>query len=96
MSGCTVPVYDIVGLLCADDAQRVDGGVGRREVGVLSRSSGETARGALTASQKLTHAGQKNVAEFRPRADGRTDRQTVERHSTNAEKSNNRSGTLDH
>lgn len=53
----TVPVYNTVGLLCADDAQSVDRGVGRRQVSVLTRAAGEAARRALTASQELTNAG---------------------------------------
>lgn len=53
----TVPVNNVIGLFCADDAEGIDGGVSGCEVGVLSRSSRETPRWALTASQKLTHAG---------------------------------------
>ncbi len=51
----TVPVYNTIGLFCAEDTEGVDGSIGRCEVGVLSWSSSKTPRWALTASQKLTH-----------------------------------------
>lgn len=61
MAERVVPVYNIIGLFCADDTEGVDGSVGRCEVGVLSRSAGETPRRALTASQKLTHSAEKKI-----------------------------------
>lgn len=55
----TVPVYNIIGLFCADDTEGIDGSIGRCEVGVLSWSPGKAPRWALTASQKLTHTGER-------------------------------------
>jgi len=92
----TVPVYNIIGLLCADDAEGVDGGVGGREVGVLSWSSGEPARRALTARQKLTHTGEKKRKKMESHLRSAF-RRTVEGPGTNTETTDNRTvkGFLD-
>lgn len=60
----TVPVYNVIGLFCADDTEGVDGSIGRCEVGVLSWSPGKTPCWALTASQKLTHTGEKTSESY--------------------------------
>lgn len=54
-----LPVYNVVGLFCADDTEGVDGSVRRREVSVLTRSSGEASCRRLTTGQELTHAGER-------------------------------------
>lgn len=52
----TLPVYDIIGFLCADDAERVHGSISRCKVGMLSWSPSKTSGWALTTSQELAHA----------------------------------------
>lgn len=54
-----VPVYNVIGFLCADDTEGVDGSVGGGEVGVLTWSTGEASCWGLTAGQELTHTGKK-------------------------------------
>lgn len=62
-----VPVYDVVGFLRADDAERVDGSVRGCEVGVLTRTAGEASGRALAACQELTHTvGQSYRNELTP------------------------------
>lgn len=51
-----VPVDDAERLLCADDAERVDGGVGGGEVGVLAGAPPKATLGALAAAQELADA----------------------------------------
>lgn len=51
----TVPVYNIVSLFCADDAEGVDSCICRCQVGVLSWAPRKTPCRTLTASQKLAH-----------------------------------------
>lgn len=52
-----VPVDDAERLLGADDAERVDGGVGGGEVGVLLGTPPKTPLGALAEAQELADAG---------------------------------------
>lgn len=59
-----IPVYNIIGLICADDAEGVDGSVGGCKVGVLPRSPGKTPCWALTACQKLTHTGEQRYRGY--------------------------------
>lgn len=56
-AGALKPVYDIVGLLCAQDAQGVYSSICRGQVSVLSRTSSKAAHRALTPGQELTHTG---------------------------------------
>lgn len=51
-----VPVDDAERLLCADDAERVDGGVGGGKVGVLAGAPPKATLGALAAAQELADA----------------------------------------
>lgn len=50
-----VPVYNIIGLFCADDTEGVNSSIGGSKMCVLSWSSSKTPSWALTASQELTH-----------------------------------------
>lgn len=47
------PVDDVEGLLGADDAERIDGGVGGGEVGVLAGTTPKSTLGALAPPQEL-------------------------------------------
>lgn len=54
--GPPAPVDDAESLLGADDAERVDGGVGGGEVRVLPGTPPESTQGALAAPQELADA----------------------------------------
>lgn len=65
------PVDDAEGLLSADDAERVDSGVGGGEVRVLARTPPKSTLGALAAPQELADAverwGRGSVSPVSPR-----------------------------